>query len=148
MKTILTRLLAIFILTITIASCSKDEAAAPAPSLVIGKWTPIKSETTVAGFPPMNQPYNGNTPGCNKNYTEFVAGGVLKNVEYDKVNNVCTPFEESGTWAQNGNAVTINDGTETYTATIVSATATELKFSTVVTESGITTTIVFTFARI
>lgn len=147
MKTILTRLLAIFILTVTIASCSKDNEEV-APSLLIGKWTQINMVTTVPGFPPITEPYNDNVAGCNKNYTEFIAGGAAKNVEYDKVNNVCTPFVENGTWSQNGNVLTLNDGTETYTATLVSATATELKFSKVVTRMGITGTIVFTFARV
>ena len=145
MKKFLSRLLVVFILTATVSSCTKDEGA---QASIVGKWTVVQTQITVPGFPPITEPYDGNVAGCNKNYVEFVAGGTVNDVEYSKVNNVCAPNVEVGTWAQNGNNLTIGYGTDVTTATIVSATPTELKFSITITEMGVTATSVVTFAKI
>jgi hypothetical protein len=146
MKTIFTRLFAIVILTISISSCSENNDATTGS--VVGKWTPVQTSILLAGAPIQTFPYDDNTVGCDKNYYEFIAGGVLKLVEYTKVNNVCTPITEQGTWTQAGNVLTANNGTEVNSVTIESLTATQMVWKDTMVEAGITYTLTITFSKI
>lgn len=146
-KIFFSNLLVIFILTAALSSCSKDNDVST-QTAIIGKWTPVQFVITIPGFPPFTEPYGGNIARCNKNYTEFIVGGTAKNVDYAKVNNICTPEIDSGTWVQDGNNLKVNVGTEMINATIISLIANELKFSVTQNDMGMTATTIITFARI
>ena len=147
MKKFIPRLLAILFLTISIGSCEKDAPPAPAPSIV-GKWTPIKTDIKNSSGVTISQPYTENVVGCDKNYTEFVNGGLIKDVEYSKINNVCTPDIDTLLWELTGNNLKFTDGQYVNNFTVETLTQTDLVVKIIETTGGVTTTITLYFSRI
>lgn len=148
MKNIITKLLVLATLTIFLMSCSKDEAPAPATSLIVGKWTQIKTVVTVPGSPTATEPYTGNEPGCNKDFLEFVSGGVVNSTDFEKVNNLCVPTTDVAMWAQTGNNLKITVGAEITNFNIEALTATDLVLKGTESNGSITATFVLYFSRI
>ena len=148
MKNILAKLLVFATFTIFLASCTKDEDPAPASPSIVGKWTIIKTVVTVPGSPAQTEPYTGNEPGCNKDFVEFISGGVVNNIEYSKVNNLCVPSTDGAVWAQTGNNLKITDGSNITNFTIETLTATDLVLKGTESSGGTTATFVISFSRI
>ena len=148
MKNIIAKLLVFASLTIFLLSCSKDQDPAPVTPLIVGKWTQIKSVVTIPGSPTMTEPYTGNEPGCNKDFVEFVSGGVLNNIEYSKVNNLCVPTTDVAIWAQTGNNLKITAGSDVTNYNIEALTATDLVLKGTESNGSITATFVLYFSRI
>ena len=87
-------------------SCTKDISGPVDMDYLVGKWNFNKSTASSSGFTiPYTTEYIKNEDGCNKDYVEFIAGGVVRFGDY-KPN--CVFEEKIGTWSQNGNTVTIN----------------------------------------
>jgi len=129
------------------SSCSKNDNSAVGGSIV-GKWTVVQTVISLGGAPVQTIPYDGNIAGCSKNYTEFLAGGEAKGVEYSKVNTVCTATTEQGTWVLTGNNLKTTFGTDVSNTTITSVNAAQMIVSGTEVQSGVTYTYSITFARI
>src|SRR5690606_21855429 len=57
---------------------------------IIGKWTPTKT-VVKTGTGTLTQKYEDNQAGCDKDYVEFVDGGVFRKVIWFKnAENTCT----------------------------------------------------------
>ena len=148
MKNIVAKLLVFAFLTFFLLSCSKDQDPAPVTPLIVGKWTQIKTVVTVPGSPTATEPYTGNEPGCNKNFLEFVSGGVANSIEYSKVNNLCVPATDAAIWAQTGNNLKITVGSEITNYNIEALTATDLVLKGSLSSGNVTATFVIYLSRI
>lgn len=67
--------------------------------------------------------------GCEKDYLEFLGGGVLNDVSYFNNGESCEEFSDQGTWSKSGNTLTVTYDGESFTATIVTLDSTTLKIS-------------------
>lgn len=111
----------LFTLTLAVTSCSKDNKEAA----LEGQWEISRAGLLING----NEflfPYE-HTPGCNKDYVDFVAGGVYKMHFFEKVDTECEVYIESGVWSRSGNTIAIIVEGDLSTAEIVTLTATTLK---------------------
>jgi hypothetical protein len=112
-------ILAAGLVAFALASCSKDDDSVD-KSKLLKKWyyvSYIYAGQTIA--------YPGHE-ACGKDYTEFMAGGVTQDVDV----NGCDPYAADiyeGTWALNGNKLTIDQSGELMTATVTKLTDTALQ---------------------
>lgn len=116
--------------TFALSSCSKDD---PKPTIVLspieGKW-----QFTKDGVLDNNQEVYTDyehTPGCTKDYTEILAGNVIKDHYFE--GPLCQESVDTGTWNRSNNMlVLVYPGGDTINAEIVALTATTLKVKFVV----------------
>jgi len=125
-------------------SCSSDDDSTPSASIV-GKWNYSKMSTIVNGVPSPEIDWEGNEPGCPKDYVEFKTGGVLN--EGDYLGSNCELNTFVGTWSQNGNNITITEGPISLSAEIISVTSSSLKFKATETNNGVTIVVNITFTK-
>ena len=115
--------LAIFAFTI---SCNKDDAPAPAAVVappLVGTWE-FSKEADMSG----NLVNYTHTAGCSKDKLTFNATTVRDYVyEIPSGSTSCVEFGDILGYTRSGNTLTITDGQDVYTATILTLTATELK---------------------
>ena len=123
-KTIISFVFALF-LGLVFTSCSKDDSPSSASASVMGKWSFSKMSFTSNGVTSPEVDYDGNEPGCTKNYIEFKTAGVYNEADYS--GTTCVLDLSVGTWSQTGSQLTITaDGTPT-SVEIISVTSTTLK---------------------
>jgi hypothetical protein len=106
--------------SVTLVSCNKDDDEAAAA--LEGKWE-YTQETNDVGVLEAYQ----HTPGCNKDYTEILAGGTIRDYSYDENGSGCEEYIYSATWTRSGNNISVTDSGETFTSEITELTATTLK---------------------
>lgn len=101
---------------LSLASCSSDDGPGVPPTIV-GKWKYNKTITTVNNGNPTTTNYPNHEPNCEKDYQEFIEGGVFKDVVWNKnsENQCVIDDSDTSTWSKADNALTI-DG-EVYTIT-------------------------------
>ena len=98
--------LLILIIGTVFTSCTKDISGPVDMNYLGGKWNFNKSTASSSGFTiPYSTDYLKNEDGCNKDYVEFITGGIVRFGDY-KPN--CVFEEKIGTWSQNGNSIIIN----------------------------------------
>ena len=120
----------LFLLAITsgivFTSCTKDDSGPVDMNFIEGKWNFNKSTATSSGFTiPYSTDYFKNEDGCNKDYIQFIAGGVAK---YGNYTTGCAFEEKSGTWVQSGNTIIISVTGTSFNGTfnVASLSSTEL----------------------
>lgn len=98
MKKIKRIIVAVFIMSVVLTSCTKDEGPVDFNYLQ-GKWLFNKSQATSNGIT-IDYPtdYFKNEDGCPKDYIEILASAVVKNGDYP---SSCTLNEKTGTWSEN-----------------------------------------------
>lgn len=108
-------------------SCDKEdnEDYVPVPTLV-GKWNYSKSGTMV-GQSEVLSDYDGNEPGCTKDYIVFDPNGALLDVDFDSTDSPCEELSEVGTYSVTGNTLTVNFGEGAESVQILNLSFTELK---------------------
>ena len=126
------------------SSCS-DDSDSPEPATIVGKWNYSKMSTTVNGVTSPEVDWDGNEPGCPKDYVEFKTGGVLS--EGDYLGSNCELNTFVGTWSQNGSTITITEGPISLTAELVSVTSTMLKFKASESNNGVSIVVNITFTK-
>ncbi len=120
----------LFVLALTLGtiftSCTKDDSGPVDVNFLVGKWVFNKSTASSSGFTiPYTTDYIKNEDGCNKDYVEFITGGVVKFGDYKPS---CTFEEKVGTWSQSAETITISVTGSSFNGTfkIASLSATEL----------------------
>lgn len=87
-------------------SCTKDISGPVDMDYLVEKWNFNKSTASSSGFTlPYSTDYLKNEEGCNKDYIEFISGGIVKFGNYTPN---CVFEEKVGTWSQNGNSILIS----------------------------------------
>jgi Lipocalin-like domain len=125
-------------------SCSSDDDSSPT-STIVGKWNYSTMSTTVNGVTSPEIDWDGNEPGCPKDYVEFKSGGALS--EGDYFGSSCELNTFVGTWSQNGSTITITEGPISLSAEIVSVTSSMLKFKATETNNGVTIIVNITLTK-
>ena len=109
MKKIKSVMFAFVLAGLTLASCSSDDSG-PAPTIE-GKWNQLKTVVKVANGGSSTIKYDDNVTGCDKNFLEFVPGGVFKDVVYFKQGGDCNAnVSDSGMWAKTNEKLIITNG--------------------------------------
>lgn len=90
------------------ASCSGDDDNSVKSADLVGKWYPVSYKYGGATIP-----YEDHEE-CGKDYTEFLADGVLNDVDIYN----CDAYTDTGAWVLKGNKLTISFDGESGTATI------------------------------
>lgn len=137
-------ILVLSLLAFAFSSCS-DDGDSSVPATIDGKWNFNKMSVTVNNVTSPELDYEGNEPGCMKDYIEFVAGGVLKDGDYSGSN--CELMISNGSWSKSGNIITITSEGITMPLEIVSITSTALAVKYSETEEGLTLIINMTFTK-
>ncbi|SCX87252.1 hypothetical protein [Flavobacterium caeni] len=109
-------------------SCNDDDNEnyqLPAATLT-GKWNYSKTGGIVGGTELLTD-YTGNESGCNRDFIELSNDGAYVEVDYDSSTEPCQAITSTGTFAVTGNTVVVDTGDETFTATILNLSYTELK---------------------
>jgi hypothetical protein len=121
-------------------SCSKDDSTPVAEVYSIeGKWQFTK-EGTITNNQEVLTNYQ-HTSGCTKDYTEILAGNVIKDHYFDNPN--CQETIDTGTWSRSNNSFVIyHSGQPDINTEIMELTSTTLKVKFVL--SGITNVLIFT----
>jgi hypothetical protein len=125
-------------------SCSSEDDSSTSSSIV-GKWNFSKISTTINGVTSPEMDYDDNELGCPKDFVEFKTGGIYTEGDYS--GSTCLLDSSAGTWVQSGSNITITQGTDVFTAEVVSVTSTTLKVKATETDSGVTITINITFTK-
>lgn len=140
-------LLGLFAATAIFSSCSGDDDAPSGPvtnGVLEGKWTYAK-EGVRSGNNEVLVDYANDTQCATKDYVEYVAGGVVKDVDYSGSN--CSVDTYTSSWVRSGNTLTEGTGEDAVAYTIEELSATTLKVSEVYTFQGTTVTSVTVFTR-
>lgn len=87
--------------TLSLYSCSKSDSDTPAVSIV-GKWQ-FTQEGTLVNNQEVYTPYE-HSPGCVKDFTEFLSSGALKDHYYD---TNCDESIDTGIWNKTENSISI-----------------------------------------
>lgn len=117
-------LIVLFTLTVLVSSCSKDNKAAA----LEGRWEFSKAGTML-GSNEFLFPYE-HAEGCNKDFVEFLAGGVYREHYHDNMGSECEVSVDNGTWARNGNTIALIVDGEVMSAEIITLSNTTLKIKT------------------
>ena len=141
MKNLKIVLFSVLALGLTVTSCSDDDSSSSAK--LEGKWIYSKTGASANGQE-MLIDYD-HAEGCTKDYLEIIEGGSFKDVEYD--GSECAEYTDEGTWAKNGNTLTVNYEDYVWTTKIEKLTGSQLKISSSETEGGVTVKYVTVFTR-
>lgn len=103
------------------ASCSGDDDNSVKSADLVGKWYPVSYK-----YSGVTIPY-GDHEDCGKDYTEFLANGILNDVDVYQ----CEAQSDAGSWSLDGNKITvIFDGdAETAKITKLSGTTLQIEFT-------------------
>ena len=137
-------ILFISLLALTFSSCSDDNDSSLATT-IDGKWNFNKMSVTVNNVTSPELDYEGNEPGCMKDYIEFVEGGILKEGDYSGSN--CVLNTSSGTWSKSGNTITITSDGITIPVEVVNLTSSILIVKYSETEDGLTLIVNMSFTK-
>ncbi len=147
MKKIKFYLAAVLIAGLSFTSCSDDDDnGSSTDGEIVAKWTPTRTVNTVNNVEVSSTDYTFNEPGCEKDFTQFLAGGVLNDVIYYKnAAEVCTQDADvTGTWTKSGNTLVIDDANYEITR----LTGSELVYKSTVTTSGATLVVTEYFSKV
>ena len=93
------------VLIFGLSSCSKDDPAPVyIPAAIEGKWQFTK-EGEIIGSQEVLEDYQ-HTSGCTKDYTEILAGNIIKDHYFDNPN--CRETIDNGTWNRNNNSLVLS----------------------------------------
>jgi len=106
-----------------LTSCSSDDES----TSINGKWEFYQLGVSFGGQEELD--LYEHSEGCNKDYLEFLGGGVLKDVSYFNDGEGCEEFLDQGSWSKNGNTLTVTFEGETFNASIVTLDNSTLKLS-------------------
>ena len=110
--------------TVSLTSCNKDDNN---DASIEGKWE-YSQETNDEG----NLVAYEHSSGCDKDYTEFIAGGVFRDVYFYKDLDLnCVQENFNATWSRSGSTITVTNSGDTYTSQILELTDTTLKIKSV-----------------
>ena len=139
-------LLFIYVLSLMFAfsSCS-DDSDSPEPATIEGKWNFNKMSVTINGITSPEIDYEGNEPGCLKDYIEFIPGGVL--MEGDYSGSACALEIITDSWVKNGNTITITSEGITIPLEIVVLTSSSLVVKYSESQDGMTVIINMSFIK-
>ena len=114
----------LLLIAFCIFGCSKKDVSEEIPTTSIeGKWQFYKEGGIVSGQEVLTDYQH--SAGCTKDFTEILAGGVLKDHYF---NSSCTESIDTGNWVKNNTTLTLTYPGETPTnAEILELTATTLK---------------------
>ena len=133
-------LLFVAVLAVGATSCSKDDDAAQAA--FEGKWEYSKEGEIIQGQEVLTD-YN-HQAGCDKDFSMITATTIIDHEFADACDESLYPLA----YTRTGNTVTITDGSEVFTATILQLDNTTLKIKGAdFTENGITYSDVTVFTR-
>ena len=126
MKKIIVLFVAIATTGFTLTSCSKDDDGGINQANLIGKWEYSKEGEVIDGQELLID-YD-HSPGCAKDYNEFLSNGTLRDVGYYSNGvNPCVEDIFNSTWSVSGNNIITTVLGVTYTAEVVTLNATTLK---------------------
>jgi major membrane immunogen (membrane-anchored lipoprotein) len=133
--------------TMSLTSCSSDDSKESAS--IVGKWTPVKT-VVKTGTGTLNQKYEDNQPGCDKDYVEFVDGGVFRKVIWFKnAENVCTEdAAEPQVWSKDDKELTIMGGAYNGTYDISKLSGSELRIVSTQSIGGTSATTTVYFSKV
>ena len=89
--------------------------------------------------------YDDNEMDCPKDFFEYKTRGLYTEGDYS--GSTCLLDSSSGTWVQSGSTITITQGTDVFTAQVINVASTTLKVKATETDSGVTTTVNFSFTK-
>jgi len=114
----------LLLIAFCIFGCSKKDVSEEIPTTSIeGKWQFYKEGGIVSGQEVLTDYQH--SAGCTKDFTEILAGGVLKDHYF---NSSCNESVDTGNWVKNNTTLTLTYPGESPTnAEILELTATTLK---------------------
>lgn len=116
----------------TLVSCNKDDDSSSGS--IEGSWEFSKVGTIIAGEEFLVD-YD-HTPGCNKDYTEIIAGGTLKDHYFEDNGSGCEEGIDNGTWSRSGNNITVNFNGDVSIAEILELSSSTLKLKATDSDTG------------
>ena len=130
----------------TMTSCSNDDdAGISTDGNITGIWNYARTVTNLNGQETSTD--HEHEAGCDKDYQEFVASGVFRDVVlYKNASNVCTEDAQTATWSKSGNTLTLT-GSEAGTYEIIRLDGSELHYKTTSTTGGVTLIVTRVFTR-
>lgn len=139
-------LLGLFATAAIFSSCgSDDDASGPATNGALeGKWTYAK-QGVMSGNNEVLFDYQNDAECTTKDYVEYVAGGVLKDVDYYDTD--CKSDTYTSSWTKSGNTLTEGTGEDAIVYTIKELSSTTLKVIDVEVVQGVTVTSVSVYTR-
>lgn len=131
---------------LSLTSCSSDDSGSSAS--IEGKWNPEKTVIKSSGNT-ITQKYDENEAGCDKDYIEFVSGGVLRNVIWFKnAENVCTENAAAPqVWSKTDNELSISGGEFDGTYDIAKLSGSELRLVSQESFGGVAATVTVYFKK-
>ena len=152
MKNIKILLATAIIAAFTLTSCNKDDNNTPAvPAVLEAKWTPTKTIVKTGSGAPTTENYTGNEVGCDKDYIQFVNGGTVKDVVFNKnAADQCGLVENTtpSVYTKNSTTLVVVGGDLDGTYKINSLTNSELVIEKSVTVNTITTIYTFYYTKV
>ena len=124
MKKLVILFLSVLSSGLLLTSCSDDDGD---EASINGKWEFYQTGFAFGGQEELE--LYEHAAGCEKDYLEFLGGGVLNDVSYFNNGESCEEFSDQGTWSKSGNTLTVTYDGESFTATIVTLDSTTLKIS-------------------
>ena len=142
MKKLITILFSLLALGLAATSCDDDDNTSNnTRSELVGKWGYSKEEK---GDGPLTDYQH--FQGCNKDYMEFSAQSV-KDVRHYTNGIECANISHTASYTRNGNTLTVEGGTLSFSGTIEKLTATELIISELETQNGVTIKYINTYTK-
>mgnify|MGYP003397520371 CR=1 FL=1 len=128
---------------LSMISCNSDDE--DFERSIVGKWNYNKTIVSTNGGTPVDSPYNEHEEGCNKDYVEFVQGGVFRDVIlFKNQQGVCTEdTAPNSTWTKDNSTLTI--GNDVYT--IVTLNGSELRYENTTDVSGVPVKVVKVYTK-
>lgn len=146
MKEVTKAVLFLFVASLSLISCNKDDDNNNEPITsgnIVGKWEISKVGVSINGTETL-QNYDHQT-GCSKDFDQFLENGTLTHVEY---NPSCVAGGFNSTYVKNGNTIIVTDGGGPYSLTINQLDASILKTSETYTEGGVTYSDIIIYNRV
>jgi hypothetical protein len=139
-------ILLLFVTVLT--SCGSDDGPSVPPT-ILAKWTPNRSVLEANGSR-ITTNYDDNVAGCDKNFVEFTAANVFRNVVFFKnASNVCAEDEaDPTTYTLTDDNLVIAGGLYGGNYTIFRLTNNELAIRNTETISGVATTVTIYFTKV
>lgn len=127
----------------SLISCNSDDE--DFERSIVGKWNYNKTIVSANGGNPVDNSYDDHENGCDKDYVEFVQGGVFRDVIlFKNQQGVCTEdVAPNSTWSKDNSNLLI--GNENYTITTLNGS--ELRYENITNVSGIPVKVVKVFTK-
>lgn len=147
MKKLKLMICAFAIAGLTLASCSSDDDS-NVEATIVGKWNYNKTLLSTNGSAEQSTNYTSHEAGCDKDYQEFVMGGVFRDVVlFKNASSQCTEDAENSTWTKNNDVLTIGTGADAETFQVIKLTGSELRYKSTTTTGGQTFTVTQVFTK-